>query len=287
MGYTVKKDGTRAWSTTELNCPQTEAGECVCQDNETAGEQTLFDKADMLSAAVDKLDAAGKDATLLQLANVLPETIYMSGRPELPMLSENQEDIVQVDPNDDRDLIFYCQNFNSGDIMKFFIPFSYITDIPESLYPYIKRLIICHYNVSGGAQSSMDTHNSTDLYRAFLVNEDIYGAVRLYGTYTDEKHQENLLGRKLSLIDNCGYYALTGCCKDSGMHHHDTFLDKVPYSYLQYAYIADNGIYLEFRVSSHDKKVAYEIVSGVVSGIYIHLPKNEIIKAIEQEMMGK
>ena len=77
MGYIVKEDGTRAWSTTELNCPQTEAGECVCQDNETAGEQTLFDKAEEIVDIAASIDAAGGNATLLQAAKMMPEDIQI------------------------------------------------------------------------------------------------------------------------------------------------------------------------------------------------------------------
>ena len=260
MGYIVKEDGTRAWSTTELNCPQTEAGECVCQDNETAGEQTLFDKAEEIVDIAASIDAAGGNATLLQAAKMMPEDIQIPFYYEKALNNKfNTAGIWEYSGGAPK---IHFQNMAPGDIVTVFVPFG-----------------IC-----------LAEQNFANIM-PFLVNTEIDGSVRLfeyaYTTYSEYGNAGYRKGRELSKIDDHGAYALTGYLAGTLYDRkYEPFLKDVFYSFLKHAFIADGGIYMQFQVI-YDKVSATFDLPIRSQNICVHLPKNEIIKAIEQEMAGK
>lgn len=281
MGYIVKEDGTRAWSTTELNCPQTQEGECVCQDNETAGEQTLFDKAEEIVDIAASIDAAGGNATLLQAAKMMPEDIQIPFYYEKALNNKfNTAGIWEYSGGAPK---IHFQNMAPGDIVTVFVPFG--GEIDEKIVPYIRRAIIYKgsSNLSG---------NGLDSYiMPFLVNTEIDGSVRLfeyaYTTYSEYGNAGYRKGRELSKIDDHGAYALTGYLAGTLYDRkYEPFLKDVFYSFLKYAFIADGGIYMQFQVI-YDKVSATFDLPIRSQNICVHLPKNEIIKAIEQEMAGE
>lgn len=278
MGYTVKKDGTRAWSTTELNCPQTAEGECICEDGKE--EVTIFDKADQIVEAAANIDAAGGDSTLLDLVYGMPEIV--NGSFPLEPVTDTPDDIYYENGSS---YTIYFQNLEPGDTLKFFMPFNCLSALDERLIPYIKRVIICRSAFNGYLTSTMDYHTQPN--RAFLITEGLDESVRLHGEYFLERlPHKKLIGRKLSKGDDFNTCALTGSIVDNASKFQDAFLNAIPYTFLKRAYIADGGIYLEYKVNN-EKIDTSDRTSGHYVSVQIHFPKNEIIKAIEEEMKGK
>lgn len=325
MGYTVKKDGTRAWSTTELNCPQTAEGECICEDGKE--EVTIFDKADQIVEAAANIDAAGgnENASLLDLAKMMPENFAIKLRPEpteeYPFPSEFVNGYFYVQ----------FQNLEAGDMLMFKADLS--EQVDERLLPYINRAILSNYSLSDSIFKNIE---STDADKhpsigsggfPFLINSSKDEAIRLCGLYvnyssysyrsdlgafrdrvynnTKEMHSENpLLGKKLSKIEDYGCYALTGIVIDSYKirkndeesvikNTYDAF-SRLKYSFMKYAYLDKGCVYVMFKVTNFKIDTSSTITGsnnyydkeGYIEKC-ITIPKNEIIKAIEEEMKGK
>ncbi len=281
MGYIKNEKGQLAWETTELNCPQTAEGECICEDGKE--EVTIFDKADQIVEAAANIDAAGGDSTLLDLAYGMPEVV--NGGFPLEPVTDTPDDVYE---RHDTHYSIYFANLQRGDILKFYMPFRYIDTLDDRLIPYIKKVIICSRVLyDEDLASTLDYH--TDAHRAFLVTEGMEDAVRLHGVYRYEVlPNEPLIGRQLSKREDLDAYSLTGFVDDlkTGTKYMDAFLNAIPYSFLKRAYIADCGIYLEYKICNR-KTDTTQITKGTSAPIQIHFPKNEIIKAIEEEMKGK
>lgn len=278
MGYIKNEKGQLAWETTELNCPQTAEGECICEDGKE--EVTIFDKADQIVEAAANIDAAGGNSTLLDLAYGMPEIVssYFLLKP----VTDTPDGIYYAGGSC---YVIYFQNLNPGDILKFFMPFNQISTLDERLIPYIKRAIICTSTYDGYLTSTLDYHTQSN--RAFLITEGLDECVRLHGEYYLERlPHEKLIGRKLSKVEDYNTYALTGSIVDGTSTLKDAFLNAIPYTFLKRAYIADGGVYLEYKVNNEKIDASADTNSHSAS-IRIHFPKNEIIKAIEEEMAGK
>lgn len=308
MGYIVK-DGKKAWQTTELNCDQQANGECACVSEEecTAGGKDLFERADEIIAAAQKIEAG--TATLLDKAKAMPEVL------NLDFDFQFADDTPHYTECDYYSLYTYINfdEISAGDIITFNIP---LQGIDEELIPRINKAILCtNSNDNSRSDASFDAEFINHLSQPILIFKEKEEAVRLFNpyiysvikVYRNNKYRYmykreiepagGMVGKKLSKIYDYGLYALTGLTKNRYINTEDpndvedeiadgaddNYLGLMPGCFLKHAWLNENSVRLAYKVSTYSIKYSryYRNKPKMLS---LYLPKKEIIAAIEKEL---